>query len=147
MMTKICRGKDVRITIPLLTDGQERDIGERDIRVQIIYPNGEKIFHEFSTNDNAITFVFAGTEQTIYGSYSLRIWENYDKNGQCLVDANDAFALVISTDDESSTPSTDSNIEITPVADISIEPVAKAYYDGEGVVITNNKILKDIRYE
>lgn len=147
MITKICRGKDIRITVPILTDGQEQDIGGRNLKIQLICPDGTRKFHDFTANENRISFTFLGIEQKTYGSYSVRIWENYEENGQCLLDITDAFTLVVSTDDESFPSSTDSNIEIIPVADISIEPAAKAYYDGEGVVITNNKIFKNVQYE
>lgn len=93
----------LRIRMVILTDEEEISLVGRDITVILIDPRGNKTFVEdFSIggeNDNEISFIFEGKDQTITGTYRVDVFENYKKEMMTALDS-DVFALVPRTAQE-----------------------------------------------
>lgn len=93
-MRKFRIGTDIEIRWPILTNGEEVTLEERDLKLILTTPLMQKIPMEFSVEGNAVLFVYSGIEQKIVGVYSLTLWENYGKQHQTVVDKCSAFELV-----------------------------------------------------
>lgn len=96
----ICKGKDIRISFPVERNGQAVDLSSVDLRLTLRDETGMLTVMPFTAKDNVVSFVFEGIKHRRLGYYSLRIWENFGKKNQCMLDMNDLFALVPTTDDE-----------------------------------------------
>ena len=97
---KICKGKDIITTFPVMTNGEKQSLEDRDLLVEIIDPSGISFQPEFSVEGNVVKFSFYGIDHKRIGIHMVRLWENKGKRGQCMLDFTHAFELVATTEDE-----------------------------------------------
>lgn len=97
---RICRGKDINISFAVTRDGEAADLSSLDLKVTLCDEKGFLYTPQFSTDDNIISFTFAGIQQKRFGAYSVRVWENFGRNAQTMLDLNNLFVLVPTTEDE-----------------------------------------------
>lgn len=95
-MRRIRKGKDILVQIRILTNGEQKSLEDRDIRVILVTPLRSRMEMKFSVNDDTVQFRFPGSEQEMLGKYLVTVWENYGKEGQTAVDFK-AFHLVPDT--------------------------------------------------
>ena len=93
-MRRIRIGKDIIFNWQVTTNGESRDLGDRDLTLVMHMPNGRDRRIPFITDRDVVNFRFDGVEQEHLGIYSLTLWENYGKKGQTCVDLPNAFELV-----------------------------------------------------
>lgn len=96
-MKSIRIGKDIKVSWPILTNGQEIALKGRDLSLFVKLPTWAEKHVEFTSEGNIATFVIPGVEQEVIGVYSFTMWENYGKGGQTAVDCCRAFQLVDTT--------------------------------------------------
>lgn len=77
---------------PITIDGVEEDLSQLDLTVYVIHNRFKKEM-EFTTENNTITFTFAGVDQTVLGTYDLMLVMNEGESGQVICDAKEAFKL------------------------------------------------------
>ncbi len=85
-------GTDMTIEWPITIDGVEEDLSQLDLTVYVIHNRFKKEM-EFTTENNTITFTFAGVDQTVLGTYDLMLVMNEGEPGQVICDAKEAFKL------------------------------------------------------
>lgn len=95
-MRRIRKGKDILVQIHVLTNGEQKSLEGRDIKVILVTPLRSRMEMQFSMESNIVQFRFKGTEQRILGKYLVTVFENYGKEGQTAVDF-EAFHLVPDT--------------------------------------------------
>ena len=96
-MKKIRIGKDISITMCVLTNGKALPLEGRDLMLQLVDPLNRKMKIPFTVEAATLEAKIQGTTQRCIGKYSLTLWENYGKPGQTAVDACNAFELVAKT--------------------------------------------------
>lgn len=95
-MRRIRKGKDILVLIRILTNGEQKSLEDRDIKVILVTPLRSRMEMRFSVYSNIVLFRFKGTEQRMLGKYLVTVFENYGKEGQTAVDF-EAFHLVPDT--------------------------------------------------
>lgn len=85
-------GTDMTIEWPITIDGVEEDLSQLDLTVYVIHNRFKKEM-EFTTENNTITFTFAGVDQKVLGTYDLMLVMNEGESGQVICDAKEAFKL------------------------------------------------------
>lgn len=96
-MKRIRIGKDIEIRWPILTNGEQVALEERDLYLSLHLPSCMEIPVQFESEGNIAIFTVSGSLQKQLGAYRLTLWENKGKSGQTAVDYCDAFELVPTT--------------------------------------------------
>lgn len=94
---KIALGKDIHYSFAVEYSGTP--LSERDLVLEIKDKLGNVLPRTITIDENVVSFDYLGTEQSLYGEYQVRLWENKDKNGQTMIDLP-SFTLVRTTDEE-----------------------------------------------
>ena len=112
---KIRIGKELRISWSILTQGQNKPLEGRALRLYLQEPNRQRRTLDFTTDANTLLTVLPANTLTRLGNYALILTENEGQEAQTAVDANPAFTLVETTEEED-TPTTESpNLEIAHI--------------------------------
>lgn len=98
-MRKIRIEKDITVRWSgILTNGEPVSLEERNLKLYIVNPFGSaKEVTEFSVTQNNIEFLFRAAEQKNMGVYKLKLYENYGKAGQTVLDQCEGICLVSTT--------------------------------------------------
>lgn len=98
-MKKIRIEKDITVRwSDILTNGEPVSLEGRDLKLYIVNPFGSaKEVTEFSVTQNNIEFLFRAAEQKNMGVYKLKLYENYGKARQTVLDQCEGLCLVSST--------------------------------------------------
>ena len=109
---KIRIGKELRISWSILTQGENKPLEGRDLRLYLQEPNRQRRTLDFTTDANTLLTILPANTLTRLGKYALILTENEGQDAQTAVDASPAFTLVETTEEED-TPTTESpNLEI-----------------------------------
>ena len=109
---KIRIGKELRISWSILTQGQNKPLEGRNLRLYLQEPNRQRRTLDFTTDANTLLTILPANTLTRLGKYALILTENEGQDAQTAVDANPAFTLVETTEEED-TPTTETpNLEI-----------------------------------
>ena len=112
---KIRIGKELRISWSILTQGQIQPLEGRNLRLYLQEPNRQRRTLDFTTDANTLITVLQANTLTRLGNYALILTENEGQEAQTAVDANPAFTLVETTEEED-TPTTESpNLEVAHI--------------------------------
>ncbi len=87
-------GNDIKVTWPIITNGEAVELAGRDLTLYLIDRYGGKKRMEFSRAGNAIVFTYLGTEQKLTGIYQLTLIENNGNVGMATIDKIQAFQLI-----------------------------------------------------
>lgn len=100
-MPSIRLGKDITILWKVLTNKKEEPLEGRDLKLFVVNPRGIKKTLDF-TIDGVCTIKadYYGKDHKELGTYSIELWENYQKVGQSVVDYTNAFTLVEHSSEE-----------------------------------------------
>lgn len=113
-MAKIRIGKDFSVEWPILTNGDPLPLEGRDLRLELHCPNRTTVALPFEVDGINIVTRIKPVYQVALGSYRFTLWENWEKDGQTMVDSCNAFQLVDSTLKEGTSACDHSaNIEIS----------------------------------
>lgn len=104
-MKKIRIEKDITVRWSnILTNGEPVSLEGRDLKLYLVNPLGSsKEVWDFNVTDNNIQFLFRASEQKILGIYRLKLYENYGRRGQTVLDQCEGFCLVATTCQEGGT--------------------------------------------
>lgn len=104
-MKRIRIEKDITVRWSgILTNGEPVSLEGRDLKLYIVNPLGSsKEVTDFNVTDNNIQFLFRAAEQKNMGVYRLKLYENYGKAGQTVLDQCEGFCLVATTCQEGGT--------------------------------------------
>lgn len=112
---KIRIHKDITVRWRVTTAGEAVPLTGRDLAVVITDPTGRKKSVGFAiTDNNLITFIFAGKDQTQLGKHTASLLENAGKDGSSALDAVDFVQLVRYTSMEDFTSDND-NLEVASI--------------------------------
>ena len=100
---KIRIGKELRISWSILTQGQNQPLEGRALRLYLQEPNRQRRTLDFTTDANTLLTVLPANSLTRLGNYALILTENEGQEAQTAVDANPAFTLVETTEEEDTT--------------------------------------------
>lgn len=110
---KIRIGKELRISWSILTQGENQPLEGRNLRLYLQEPNRQRRTLDFTTDANTLLTVLPANSLTRLGNYALILTENEGQEAQTAVDANPAFTLVETTEEED-TPTTEApNLEVS----------------------------------
>lgn len=100
-MRNIRIGKDILVRWRILTNGEDKPLAGRDLRLEIhdYYMNTRVLPFKLEDVNRIVTTVY-GREQSVTGEHTFTLWENYGKEGQTVVDSCDGFNLVSTTCEE-----------------------------------------------
>ena len=112
---KIRIGKELHISWSILTQGENKPLEGRDLRLYIQDPNRRRRALEFTTDANTILVVIPANTLTRIGRYALILTENEGQEGQTAVDANPAFTLVETTREEDTNNTGAPNLEVATI--------------------------------
>lgn len=130
-MKKIRIGKDIKIRWQVLIDGKIADPSVHDLTLELKDPFGANVYIPSPTLvDDMLETTFYGKDHKRVGYYRLTLWLNKGKEGQSVVDACDAFKLVLCSCDEGGTG--DLDLEVVDVATASLD-VGGSSGGGSGV--------------
>ena len=112
---KIRIGKELRISWSILTQGENKPLEGRNLRLYLQEPNRQRRTLDFTTDANTLLTVLPANTLTRLGNYALILTENEGQEAQTAVDANPAFTLVETTEEED-TPTTEApNLEVAHI--------------------------------
>lgn len=112
---KIRIHKDITVRWRVTTAGEAVPLTGRDLAVVITDPTGRKKSVGFAvTDNNLITFIFAGKDQTQLGKHTASLLENAGKDGSSALDAVDFVQLVRYTSMEDFTAD-NGNLEVASI--------------------------------
>ena len=101
-MKRIRIGKDIAINWVVSINGENQNLEDKDLTIQLTDPKGAvEDVEVFTVTDNKISFAFYGTAFKVLGKYTLTLWLNKGQEGQTVLDAVDCFQLVRYTNEES----------------------------------------------
>ena len=147
---KIRIGKELRISWSILTQGQNQPLEGRNLRLYLQEPNRQRRTLDFTTDANTLLTVLPANTLTRLGNYALILTENEGQEGQTAVDANPAFTLVETTEEED-TPTTESpSLEIAHInlatGNLTLRMVLQELFSGkEGGDMKTGDILPVLR--
>ena len=132
---KIRIGKELRISWSILTQGQIQPLEGRNLRLYLQEPNRQRRTLDFTTDANTLLTILPANTLTRLGNYALILTENEGQEAQTAVDANPAFTLVETTEEED-TPTTESpNLEIAHInlatGNLTIRMVIQELFSGK----------------
>jgi hypothetical protein len=82
-------GNTIQVAIPVLTNGEPVSLHGRDIQVILISPRGGGIpvsWHIDTFQPNRVNLIFEGRDQTLLGTYQVKVSENLGQTSQTLFD-------------------------------------------------------------
>ncbi len=147
---KIRIGKELRISWSILTQGQNQPLEGRNLRLYLQEPNRQRRTLDFTTDANTLLTVLTANTLTRLGHYALILTENEGQEGQTAVDANPAFTLVETTEEED-TPTTEApNLEVANInlatGNLTLRMVLQELFAGkEGGDLKTGDILPVLR--
>lgn len=147
---KIRIGKELRISWSILTQGQNQPLEGRNLRLYLQEPNRQRRTLAFTYDANTLLTVLPASSLTRLGNYALILTENEGQEGQTAVDANPAFTLVETTEEED-TPTTESpNLEVAHInlatGNLTLRMVLQELFSGkEGGDMKTGDILPVLR--
>lgn len=112
---KIRIGKELRISWSILTQGQNQPLEGRNLRLYLQEPNRQRRTLDFTTDANTLLTVLPANSLTRLGHYALILTENEGQEAQTAVDANPAFTLVETTEEEDTPTTEDPNLEVAHI--------------------------------
>ena len=112
---KIRIGKELRISWSILTQGQNKPLEGRNLRLYLQEPNRQRRTLDFTTDANTLLTVLPANSLTRLGNYALILTENEGQEGQTAVDASPAFTLVETTEEEDTPTTENPNLEIAHI--------------------------------
>ncbi len=112
---KIRIGKELRISWSILTQGQNKPLEGRNLRLYLQEPNRQRRTLDFTTDANTLLTVIPANTLTRLGNYALILTENEGQEGQTAVDASPAFTLVETTEEEDTPTTEDPNLEVAHI--------------------------------
>lgn len=132
-------GKDIAVSWPILTNGEELPLAGRDLLLEVKDKFGHVIRPDFSFEVNVLHFVLRAHELKATGLYTFVLWENYKQPGQSTVDIR-VLEIVPLTADENPDPVDleSGNLEIgVPGRDATINGFnVVEIIGGEGTIVT-----------
>ena len=147
---KIRIGKELRISWSILTQGQNKPLEGRNLRLYLQEPNRQRRTLDFTTEANTLLTVLPANTLTRLGNYALILTENEGQEAQTAVDASPAFTLVETTEEED-TPTTESpNLEVAHInlatGNLTLRMVLQELFSGkEGGDMKTGDILPVLR--
>ena len=147
---KIRIGKELRISWSILTQGQNKPLEGRNLRLYLQEPNRQRRTLDFTTDANTLLTVLPANSLTRLGNYALILTENEGQEAQTAVDANPAFTLVETTEEED-TPTTEApNLEVAHInlatGNLTLRMVIQELFSGkEGGDMETGDILPVLR--
>lgn len=112
---KIRIGKELRISWSILTQGQNQPLEGRNLRLYLQEPNRQRRTLDFTTDANTLLTVLPANTLTRLGHYALILTENEGQEAQTAVDANPAFTLVETTEEEDTPTTENPNLEVAHI--------------------------------
>ena len=112
---KIRIGKELHIFWSILTQGENKPLEGRDLRLYLQDPNRRRRELEFTTDANTLLVVIPANTLTRIGKYALILTENEGQEVQTAVDANPAFTLVETTREEDTNTTEAHNLEVATI--------------------------------
>lgn len=147
---KIRIGKELRISWSILTQGENKPLEGRNLRLYLQEPNRQRRSLDFTTDANTLLTVLPANTLTRLGNYAIILTENEGQEAQTAVDANPAFTLVETTQEED-TPTTEApNLEIAHInlatGNLTLRMVIQELFSGkEGGDMKTGDILPVLR--
>lgn len=147
---KIRIGKELRISWSILTQGQNKPLEGRNLRLYLQEPNRQRRTLDFTTDANTLLTVLPASTLTRLGNYALILTENEGQEGQTAVDANPAFTLVETTEEEDTPTTEDPNLEVAQInlatGNLTLRMVLQELFSGkEGGDMKTGDILPVLR--
>ena len=147
---KIRIGKELRISWSILTQGQNKPLEGRNLRLYLQEPNRQRRTLDFTTDANTLLTVLPANTLTRLGNYALILTENEGQEAQTAVDANPAFTLVETTEEEDTPTTEDPNLEIAHInlatGNLTLRMVLQELFSGkEGGDLKTGDILPVLR--
>ena len=112
---KIRIGKELRISWSILTQGQNQPLEGRALRLYLQEPNRQRRTLDFTTDANTLLTVLPANSLTRLGNYALILTENEGQEAQTAVDANPAFTLVETTEEEDTPTTENPNLDVAHI--------------------------------
>ena len=147
---KIRIGKELRISWSILTQGQNQPLEGRNLRLYLQEPNRQLRTLAFTYDANTLLTVLPANTLTRLGNYALILTENEGQEGQTAVDANPAFTLVETTEEEDTPTTEDPNLEVAHInlatGNLTLRMVIQELFSGkEGGDLKTGDILPVLR--
>lgn len=147
---KIRIGKELRISWSILTQGQNQPLEGRNLRLYLQEPNRQRRTLDFTTDANTLLTVLPANTLTRLGNYALILTENEGQEAQTAVDANPAFTLVETTEEEDTPTTEDPNLEVAHInlatGNLTLRMVLQELFAGkEGGDMKTGDILPVLR--
>ena len=147
---KIRIGKELRISWSILTQGQNQPLEGRDLRLYLQEPNRQRRTLDFTTDANTLLVTIPANTLTRLGNYALILTENEGQDAQTAVDANPAFTLVETTEEEDTPTTEDPNLEVAHInlatGNLTLRMVIQELFSGkEGGDMKTGDILPVLR--
>ena len=147
---KIRIGKELRIYWSILTQGQNKTLEGRNLRLYLQEPNRQRRTLDFTTDANTLLTVLPANSLTRLGNYALILTENEGQEGQTAVDANPAFTLVETTEEEDTPTTENPNLEVAHInlatGNLTLRMVLQELFSGkEGGDMKTGDILPVLR--
>lgn len=147
---KIRIGKELRISWSILTQGQNKPLEGRNLRLYLQEPNRQRRTLDFTTDANTLLTVLPANSLTRLGNYALILTENEGQEAQTAVDANPAFTLVETTEEEDTPTTENPNLEVAHInlatGNLTLRMVIQELFSGkEGGDMKTGDILPVLR--
>ena len=147
---KIRIGKELRISWSILTQGQNKPLEGRNLRLYLQEPNRQRRTLDFTTDANTLLTILPANTLTRLGNYALILTENEGQEAQTAVDANPAFTLVETTEEEDTTTTENPNLEVAHInlatGNLTLRMVIQELFSGkEGGDMKTGDILPVLR--
>ena len=147
---KIRIGKELRISWSILTQGQNQPLEGRNLRLYLQEPNRQRRTLDFTTEANTLLTVIPANTLTRLGKYALILTENEGQEAQTAVDANPAFTLVETTEEEDTPTTENPNLEVAHInlatGNLTLRMVIQELFSGkEGGDMKTGDILPVLR--
>lgn len=147
---KIRIGKELRISWSILTQGENKPLEGRNLRLYLQEPNRQRRTLDFTTDANTLLTVLPANTLTRLGNYALILTENEGQEAQTAVDANPAFTLVETTEEEDTPTTENPNLEIAHInlatGNLTLRMVIQELFAGkEGGDMKTGDILPVLR--
>ena len=125
------QGKAKEFTWAILTNDEAKALAGRDLRLDIVDPNGRRRQHPFVITDtNKIQFRINPDDQKVLGWYTLTLWENFGKVNSTAIDLCNAYDVVATTCDEADVLNgLDTDILILPDSNLEIGFTGASAYE------------------
>ena len=132
---KIRIGKELHISWSILTQGENKPLEGRDLRLYLQDPNLRRRALEFTTDANTLLVVIPAKTLTSIGRYALILTENEGQEGQTAVDANPAFTLVETSREEDTNTTEAPNLDVATInlatGNLTLRMVLQELFDGK----------------